>query len=92
MFVHFRCLPVPKTVEYMSQISAPVLIDPMVDVLVFEKHLAQFQCRISGEGSFECPALVGYEFYTHCFAVLLFRNAHFFCKYGRYCGDPFASV
>lgn len=58
----------------MSRISPPVLIAPMVDVLVFEKHRAQFQCRISGEGSAECPALVGCWFDTHIFAGLLFGN------------------
>lgn len=55
----------------MSRISPPVLIAPMVDVLVFEKHRAQFQCRISGEGSSECPALVGCWFDTHIFTGFL---------------------
>lgn len=61
----------------MSRISPPVLIAPMVDVLVFEKHRAQFQCRISGEGTFESPALVGCWFDAHILAELLFRNTEF---------------
>lgn len=40
-------------VESKARISAPVLLVPMEDVLVFENHRAQFQCRISGEGSSE---------------------------------------
>lgn len=43
----------------MARISAPVLVAPMEDVLVFEKHRARFQCRISGEGSSERPAPLG---------------------------------
>lgn len=61
----------------MSRMSPPVLIAPMVDVLVFENHRAQFQCRISGEGTSECPALVGCYFDTHILAGLLFRNTQF---------------
>lgn len=49
-------IPVPKMVGSMARVSAPVLVAPMEDVLVFEKHQAQFQCRISGEGSSEHPA------------------------------------
>lgn len=58
----------------MARISPPVLIAPMVDVLVFEKHRAQFQCRISGEGSSECPASVCCWFNTQIFAGCLFRH------------------
>lgn len=57
-----NCLPVPKMAESMARVSAPVLVAPMEDVLVFEKHRAQFQCRISGEGSAERPAPLGSSF------------------------------
>lgn len=59
---HGNHFPVPKMVGSMAQVSAPVLVAPMEDVLVFEKHRAQFQCRISGEGSSEPPAPLGSTF------------------------------
>lgn len=48
---HGDCFPGPKMAEARARISAPILVAPMEDVLVFENHRAQFQCRISGEGS-----------------------------------------
>lgn len=35
----------------MAQISAPVLVTPLKDVLVSEGHPAQLRCRVSGEGT-----------------------------------------
>lgn len=37
-------------VEAVSQVSPPVLITPMRDLLISEGHPAQFQCSVSGEG------------------------------------------
>lgn len=70
---HGNCFPVPKMVDSRARVSVPVLVAPMEDVLVFEKHRAQFQCRISGEGSSERPAPVGCCF----FRDLLFRKTRF---------------
>lgn len=49
------CRPaVPEVVEAAAQISAPILVASMRDVLVKEGHPTQFQCTISGEGSACC--------------------------------------
>lgn len=41
---------VPEVVEAVAQVSPPVLIAPMRDLLISEGHPAQFQCSVSGEG------------------------------------------
>lgn len=39
-----------EVVEAVAQVSPPVLIAPMRDLLISEGHPAQFQCSVSGEG------------------------------------------
>lgn len=41
---------VPEVVEAVAQVSPPVLVAPMRDLLISEGHPAQFQCSVSGEG------------------------------------------
>lgn len=52
---------VPEVVEAVAQVSPPVLIAPMRDLLISEGHPAQFQCSVSGEGiDHYSPPLLSY--------------------------------
>lgn len=53
------CFSVPEVVEAVAQISAPVLVTPLKDVLVSEGHPAQLRCSVSGEGT--AHLLLAYE-------------------------------